>query len=151
MDARSAARKAGGENRGREGADRDICVRAWFLPSCYECTETMWIKQLFEQLDPVGRSVWFLCIHSTMVKTTLPQMSFHDRGFNSRDGFDSQSSWVPVLSYDRGNDGTCQYIRNIKMCLARSNMRAHGHYGSSHPGLPSPFGPAARCPGVLRN
>jgi len=31
-------------------------------------------------------------------------MSFHDRGFNSRNGFDSQSSRVPVLSYDRGND-----------------------------------------------
>jgi hypothetical protein len=28
-----------------------IFVRAWFLPSCYECTETMRIKQLFEQLE----------------------------------------------------------------------------------------------------
>ena len=61
-----------------------------------------------------------------MVKTALSQMSFHDRGFNSLDGFDSQSSRVPVLSYDRGNDGLCLYIRIIKMCLARSNMRAHG-------------------------
>ena len=62
-----------------------------------------------------------------MVKTTLSQMSFHDRGFHSRDGFDSQSSRVPVLSYDRGNDGRCLYIRSIKMCLARSNIRERGH------------------------
>ncbi len=34
-----------------------------------KCTETMRI----EQLDPVVRSAWFPCIHSTMVKTTLPQ------------------------------------------------------------------------------
>jgi len=36
---------------------------------------------------------------------TTPQMSFHDCGFNSRNGFDSQISRVPVLSYDRGIDG----------------------------------------------
>jgi hypothetical protein len=90
---------------------------------------------------------WFLCIHSTMVKTTLSQMSFHDRGFNSRDGFDSQSSWVPVLSDDRGNDGRCPNIRSIKMCLAWSNMRARGHYGSSHLGLPSAFRSGHALPG----
>ena len=90
---------------------------------------------------------WFLCIHSTMVKTTLSQMSFHDRGFNSRDGFDSQSSRVPVLSDDRGNDGRCPNIRSIKMCLAWSNMRARGHYGSSHLGLPSAFRSGHALPG----
>jgi hypothetical protein len=40
-----------------------------------------------------------------MYITTLSQMSFHDRGFNSRNGVDSQSSRVPVRSYDRGIDG----------------------------------------------
>ena len=32
------------------------------------------------------------------------------------------------LSYDRGNDGSCPYIRSFKMCLARSNMRVCGHW-----------------------
>jgi hypothetical protein len=41
-------------------------------------------------------------------------------------------SRVPVLSYDRDNDGSCPYIRSIKMYLARSN-RAQ----TSDPGLPS--------------
>ena len=43
--------------------------------------------------------------YSTMVKTALSQMSFHDCGFNSRNGFDFQISRVPVHSYDRGIDG----------------------------------------------
>ena len=61
-------------------------VRGRFLPSCYNCTKTLRI----EQLDPVIRSARFSCNYSTMVKTAISQMSFHDCGFDSGHGFDSQ-------------------------------------------------------------
>ena len=76
-----------------------------------------------------------------MVKTELSQMSFHDCGFNSRNGFDSQISRVLVLSYDRGNNG------NRRGRVLPGPIRERADIGSSHPGLPSVSGPAAAARG----
>ena len=73
-------------------------------------------------MDPVIRSARFSCNYSTVVKTALSQMSFHDCGFSSRHGFDSQ----PVLSSSLMTEATKTAVR-AETGLARSNMRVCGH------------------------
>jgi hypothetical protein len=73
-------------------------------------------------------------------------MSFHDRGFNSRDGFDSSSSGSRFFLM---TEATMAAVRGGVLpgpILERADI------GSSHPGLPSVMHMmCGRCPGVLRN
>jgi hypothetical protein len=112
-----------------------IFVRAWFLPSCYECTETMRI----EQLDPVVRSAWFLCTHSTMVKTALSQRHTQTHTCtHMQNTYAHTVAFIHTYTYEHTHTHKRKcvrahtYTRITFVCMCVSHMHTHATHVLTH-------------------